>query len=104
MLTGKAKADFRKYVESKGLSFALQPLFLNALIIEWFDSVEIYIHTKRNCMGIKFNEWYFIITNKNGIHYNNHVAPESRIKNDCRQQATEAAIKAANEIYNAKNN
>lgn len=75
-------------------------LFLNALIIEFFDSVGIIINVKRYVMPLGEVEWYFIITGDNGAHLNNHVSEESRSVFDCRKNITEQAIKKANEIYN----
>ncbi|MDV3751171.1 hypothetical protein CMU19_07210 [Elizabethkingia anophelis] len=74
----------------------------NAHIIEWLDSVGIFIFTRRLTMLLEFREWYFIITNSDGVHLNCHVCQESRILKDSRQEATEAAIKKAVEIYNEK--
>ncbi|WP_185287066.1 hypothetical protein, partial [Chryseobacterium indologenes] len=72
----------------------------NAHYVEWLDSMGIYIFTRRLTMSLEFKEWYFIITNSDGVHLNNHVSKESRILKDSRQEATEAAIKKAVEIFN----
>ena len=59
---------------------------LNALIIEWLDSVGIHISIYRDFF---FNDWYFKIL---GHCEKSHF--KSRIK------ATNAAIEKANSIYN----
>lgn len=70
----------------------------NTLIIDFFDSVGIYITSRRNCYGAKYNHWYYIVTDTKGVHLNDFL--EVKIKNDCRKEATTEAIKKANEIYN----
>lgn len=108
ILTGKAKEDFYNFCKNKGLenfhnkSYALEvcKTFWKALIIEWLDSVGIYIQPKRFTHCLEFQDWYFMITDKKGIHLNNFL--ENRIKIDSRQQATEQAIIKANEIYNER--
>ena len=107
ILTGKAKEDFENYVLNKNLGhdsevlisvYNQETLFinynnvketlLNALIIEWFDSVGIYISS----YGFEFTkEFYSEITSDNF----------SVIK-PTRQEALTEAIKKANEIYNEK--
>ena len=113
ILTGKAKEDFENYVLNKELGhdsevlisvYNQESLFinynnvketlLNALIIEWFDSVGIYIE-------ISFYDdcyWTYNI-------YSNKPVLEKEIANICnnRQEALAEAIKKANEIYNNKN-
>lgn len=104
-LTGKASKDFIKWLHFK---HNLQPYNLfneiiqYALIIEWFDSVGIYISVKRLCTSLKFRCWYFVITNEDGDYLNKHGYDESRINNDSRIEITKKAIKKANEIYNEK--
>lgn len=97
ILTGKAKEDFLNQFWGQ---FPKDELLQNAYIIEWFDSVGIYIQPKRFTHCLEFQDWYFIITDKKGIHLNNFL--ENRIKIDSRQQATEQAIIKANEIYNER--
>lgn len=118
-MEGKAKEAFEKwYLEKSRLHMGVDNPYYddtlllsfyktldtikNAYIIEWLDSVDIYIFTRRLTMSLEFKEWYFIITNSDGVHLNNHVSKESRILKDSRQLATEAAIKKAVEIYNAR--
>lgn len=67
--------------------------FFNALIIEWLDSIGIYIEVGGAIYrGVEF--WYNIqqqntINGHNGEYFNS------------RQEATEKAIDKANEIYNS---
>lgn len=121
ILTGKAKEDFIKWCKTQNsLKIGLQmpntiggvvldlssnielmpENFKNTLIIEWFDSVGIYIELKRFCHGLKFRFWNYVISNPNGAHLNNFL--EVEIENDSRQEVTLQAIKKANEIYNEK--
>ena len=105
ILTGKCKRTFLKWIKIRVNSklheiykiefwFNLQDeSFKIALIIEWFDSLGIYIE-------ISFYDdcyWTYNI-------YSNKPVLEKETANICnnRQQATEEAIKKANEIYNEK--
>ena len=112
ILTGKAKEDFENYVLNKKLGhdsevlisvYNQETLFidykdvkktlLNALIIEWFDSVGICID--RDCINIEM-----VITDFRGIN-------EEQTIIDCDHEESfqdwwEEAIKKANEIYNSK--
>lgn len=103
-LTGKAKEDFKIWFDTNYLDFWNQyhkyDTLINALIIEWFDSVGIIILPKRFTHKLEFSDWYFIITNKQGVHLNNYL--EDRLNVDSRQEATEKAIEKANLIYNNK--
>ena len=113
ILTGKAKKDFENYVLNKNLGhdsevlisvYNQESLFidykdvkktlLNALIIEWFDSVEICID--RDCINKEM-----VITDFRDIN-------EEQIIIDCGLEEPfpewwKKAIKKANEIYNNKN-
>ena len=113
ILTGKAKEDFENYVLNKELGhdsevlisvYNQESLFinynnvketlLNALIIEWFDSVEICID--RDCINMEM-----VITDFRGIK-------EEQTIIDCDVEEPfhnwwKKAIKKANEIYNNKN-
>ena len=97
ILTGKAlkhyKIWFDKYYNDYWTYYQSKPTILNALIIEWFDSVGIYIE-------ISFYDdcyWTYNI-------YSNKPVLEKETANICnnRQEATEQAIEKANEIYNSK--
>ena len=102
ILTGKAKKDFIKWLYFK---HNLQPYNLfneiiqYALIIEWFDSVGIYImpeicSIKGIFTATIFHEKYRTKTGRT----------ISVIENfNSRQEALTEAIKKANEIYNNKN-
>lgn len=77
----------------------------NAHIIEWLDSVGILIFLKRKTVGhrdFEFDYWYFIITNIQGVHLNNFLESKHHVIVDDRNEATEAAIKKAVEIFNEK--
>ena len=107
ILTGKAKEDFENYVLNKNLGhdsevlisvYNQETLFidykdvkktlLNALIIEWFDSVKIHITSD-----------YFEL---NKGFYSEILDNNFAIVKPTRQEALIEAIKKANEIYNSK--
>lgn len=100
-LTGKAKEDFILWCENNSISY-VEVLsiesYLNTLIIEWFDSVGIYIELNRFTLSLKFEFWHYTISDKKGVHLNNHL--HNKVNIDSRQEATEQAIIKANEIYN----
>ncbi len=108
ILTGKAKEDFENYVLNKELGhdsevlisvYNQESLFinynnvketlLNALIIEWFDSV-----------GIIITSDYFEL---NKGFYSEILESNFEIIKPTRKEALTEAIKKANEIYNNKN-
>lgn len=79
-------------------------LFINALIIEWFDSVGIYIEINVNQITDK-NKNIPKCNFDSAIFHVKHRSKEGRTLtqlkvNANRQEATEQAIKKANEIYN----
>ena len=101
-LTGKTKQDFEKWLSNNYpelfnsfttgyiLFDTLSDSCINALIIEWFDSVEIYVQINvENIDGI-FSSYVF---NKNDLF-------SSKENSNSRQEATEKAIEKANQIYN----
>lgn len=119
ILTGKSKNDFEKWYWNDWLldsdrSFLnndlndainhlwkSNELFLNRLITDWLDSVGIYISIES------------VFDNMLGYHrgfqvqiYQDGKQPISIDKDndvfESRQQATESAIKEANEIYNSR--
>ena len=108
ILTGKAKEDFENYVLNKELGHDsevlisvynqetlfinynnIKEILLNALIIEWFDSV-----------GIIITSDYFEL---NKGFYSEILESNFEIIKPTRQEALAEAIKKANEIYNNKN-
>ena len=108
ILTGKAKEDFENYVLNKNLGHDsevlisvynqetlfinynnIKEILLNALIIEWFDSV-----------GIIITSDYFEL---NKGFYSEILESNFEIIKPTRQEALAEAIKKANEIYNNKN-
>lgn len=120
ILTGKAKEDFEKYnndiygtidtahsnecVEFKHLNPELQ----QSVIVDWFDSVGIYINVSPRYIGhdLKYSlgDFYAVINFKDstptcsGFNYNNI---DDSIYS--RNEATKQVIIKANEIYNETN-
>lgn len=96
ILTGKAKDDFNKWkIECKRLSSieVLEFRFLsnvvqNSMIIEWLDSVGIYINTIRSVDGSIYCRILLLDKAFYGIN---------------RNDAAKKAIIQANEIYNERN-
>lgn len=95
-LTGKAKKDFGiwhferntpidEYKNFNSLSATCQ----NAVLVEWFDSVGIYITSKLFDYDLNCVKWQFSIRNHINTPY----------KFNSRQEAYSAAIQVANEIY-----
>lgn len=110
ILDGKAKGKFlrwvKKRIKSKLHEFSkieiqcdcLDSSFLNTLIIEWFDSVGIYIDTEFFRKNLKEEPKFISSTTDewNGLQ-------PLRIQFNSRQEATKQAIIKANEIYNLQN-
>lgn len=111
ILNGKAKEDFLKYyweTQIKPLKFtvcqqkdlgdffeSIVPQLQQALIIEWLDSVKIYI-------SINYVNFVNELTSVKGFEAmitNKHLTTRFR-EVKTRQEATEKAIEKANEIYN----
>ena len=94
ILTGKAlehyKIWFNKYYNDYWTYYQSKPTILNALIIEWFDSVGIYVNAELDYLHLV---WFPTINNDWNFE-------EVEFKN--RQEALTEAIKEANEIYNCK--
>jgi len=107
ILNGKAKEDFKKYI------YNIRHMYDNsltsqkyALIIEWFDSVGIYVNISPNYLDHerKYSEGDFkaIINFKDGRNTMGVDFPFESCFNPCnRQEATKQAILKANEIYNS---
>ncbi|QHC84963.1 hypothetical protein AS589_09360 [Empedobacter brevis] len=98
-LTGKAKEEFLEWWQSKIKNENFQyfkpreDVYLNALIIEFLDSVGVYIYFDTGTYVLKPNYRYKIITEDDTyIGY----------KENSRKEATVQAIKKANEIYNER--
>lgn len=103
ILTGKAKEDFLKWCKQDANWLqTYEDIFLFSLIIEWFDSVGIYIELSRFTSGLKFEFWHYTISDTRGVHLNNHMG--NTVKEDSRHEATKQAIIKANEIYNKRGN
>lgn len=92
-LTGKAKEDFNKWLIEqypivRNINITEDKLFVSlgkALIIEWFDSVGIYISINYD----SFNEEFIYLID--GYHLGSE---------ETRTQATNSVIKIANDNYN----
>jgi len=92
LLTGKCEVTFKKYIQNKMYYLGTEKLgilFLSALYIEFFDSVEIYISIRRY-NGVF--EWR--VNHKIGHCYGDTLE---------RPKATYEAIHMANDIYNKQN-
>ena len=101
VLTGKAKEEFFNWLDNQGVNGIdisnwefekfqlLSNVSQNALIIEWFDSVGIYVTSD-----------YFEL---NKGFYSEILESNFEIIKPTRQEALAEAIKKANEIYNNKN-
>ena len=95
VLTGKAKEDFIKTKTGNEISLfeSMLPIYSNALIVEWFDSVGICID--RDCINMEM-----VITDFRDVK-------EKQTIIDCGLEEPfpdwwKKAIKKANEIYNEK--
>jgi len=108
ILTGKAKEEFFNWLDNQGVNgidisnwefekfHLLSNVSQNALIIEWFDSVGIYIFID-SVKSYKERFWRFHIA-MNDLDRN--IREEFYMDN--RSEITYKAIKKANEIYNSK--
>jgi len=109
MLTDKAKNDFFQWRKENGyeVTFSqsssqgsaesfdkLYQIYESALIIEWFDSIGVYIHIEAY---VSFNERILF---KNYIL--NHANIDEQNSYIDRNSSIESAIKKANEIYNTQ--
>ena len=108
ILTGKAKEEFFNWLDNQGANgidisnwefekfHLLSNVSKNSLIIEWFDSVGIYI-------SINYVDFYDELRNNTGFEIyvtNKGLSVKFRIVS-IRQEAIKQAIKKANEIYNS---
>lgn len=109
ILTGKTKEDFEKWLNKEMYYLGrhnfedrdnniedLSDIFQNALIIEWFDSIGIYIEVYRHNNRPTVQGFNSRIVRRINGYYECCTAV------DTRKEATEEAIKKANEIYNEK--
>lgn len=97
-LTGKAKEEFKNYFDENYRYnwnyYKAKKTLLNALIIEWFDTVGISINLepiidfKQKCLYFRPSVNLIYIKELRGISF--------KIRNE----ATDKAIAKANEIYN----
>ena len=92
--------DDYKFINTEHYIHNVGNSMLHALIIEWLDSVGIYVELNRATQGLQFMWWYYTLSDSRGIHLNNHV--HNIVKVDTRQQATEKAIERAVTIFNEK--
>lgn len=95
LITGNAKESFLSYVYGQGLEdLLIHDISLNALIIEWLDSVGIYVET-----GVypcqEDGDIYFC-----GSFFGKLGGWDDLEYYNSRHQATQEAIKKAVEIYN----
>ena len=100
ILTGKVKEEFFNWLDNQGVNgidisnwefekfHLLSNVSQNSLIIEWFDSVGIYITSD-----------YFEL---NKGFYSEILNENFEIVKPTRQEALAESIKKANEIYNEK--
>ena len=100
ILTGQAKKDFEKwYISTESVDIykgdcndQVFNTIRNALIIEWFDSVGIYVNISNLYHQ---NSWCYKVKNCPEVF-------EEKIMTKSRKDATIEAIVKANEIYNLK--
>ncbi|WP_395765203.1 hypothetical protein [Elizabethkingia anophelis] len=101
-MNGKAKEAFKKFCQENDYSLFSESekykdlaIMNNALIIEWLDSVGIVISVMVD-MSFNHNIYYDYTLTVNSFTYFSNETYKSR------QEATEAAIKKAVEIFNSK--
>jgi hypothetical protein len=117
-LTEKAKDAFEKWLEKeykflllevKGtgidvLTWIEDSSMFNALIIEWLESVNLFIgvDTWRTSGNLKETFYWYNVKDINQESFIKDTYEESLItsRNKSRQEATNIAIEKANEIYN----
>ena len=97
ILTVKAKKDFILWLNKQPVApyevmlDDIPKCYLNSLIIEWFDSVGIYV----NSSGLTLSKTFISDVSVNDNCEYNYDGFRTR------KEATEQAIKKANEIYNS---
>ena len=109
ILTGKCREGFEDWYNSNigkkinvgHLSlYTLSENMVYSVIIEYFDSIGVYINIKRFFLGNEFKFWYFTINDENGIGLINHVSTENRVFINSRQEIIIQAIEKANDLIN----
>ena len=85
------KLDFKDLEPYKNHIWRMDKVYLNALLIEWFDSVGIFIIIQKLIYEPLFD------VHVNGLR--NQITSGSF---DTRNEATTEAIRIANELYNTK--
>lgn len=104
ILTGKALEDFGKYLHNKyGVLFNYEDYnktMLYAEILEWFDSVSIFIDSIHS-LSFDYTLEFCATVNRAYVSHGIKDKPINRF--DTRQQAIKQAIIKANEIYNDNN-
>ncbi|MGJ1414061.1 hypothetical protein [Sphingobacterium multivorum] len=104
ILTGKAKHDFTRWmfadldrliVPFADLDYPKNIVLRNALIIEWFDTVGIYleIYIWHRDEGNMYFGWSI-------GDFDGCICSHDKLRTMSHQEATEAAIIKANDIYN----
>lgn len=94
ILNGKCKEKFLEWFsEPETYFYRLNNTCQNALIIEFFDSIEIIIQIHNVC-----DDWWFRVKSKTKT-----IKSEKYNEHKNRKEATEQAIKKANDIYNERN-
>lgn len=101
ILTGKCEQDFKKHIswrlEYLSTDCLSDETTLQALITEWFDSVDIFIEIRRaNNSPLSKGFHGYVIKSINGYYRCTTIPCKTR------QEATEEAIKQANEKYNER--
>lgn len=100
MLTGKAKEDFHKYIsyrfgEDENDLRLRYEIYIQALILEWLDSVKINIHTDIT------SEYYIGKVYVTSLNHPDFIG--KYYHNVDRKHVIKQLIEKANEIYNNPN-
>lgn len=99
LLTNKAKFDFLDWlvnnheIDLKGFELG-KDVIQNALIVEWLDSVGIYVLIEKT-----FNDFWYKIKESRPEITKVHIGD---FDSSNRNTTTSKAIEKANEIYNSK--
>lgn len=94
VLTGKAKEDFLKWCRQDATWIqTYEDIFIHSLIIDWLDSVGVYISIGYR---LDYDHWTLKVETLTGSDYERGYLS--------RHEATKQAIIKANEIYNKRGN